>query len=290
MAAHTVFAAKENMPTGFQAKGASPASKTTSRHRTQPSAAKVADIHEAARRAARRSPPVCRLRLPQTLPRPVLKDIDADTLAAISTKLAGVHLEYIRDILREAGPILLEAARNGQPALPTTLTKKLDVIVEDDMPTHMLAVWSKSQAARQVKLFSAHDVLFAATCAHLPPLPASKQRALVGTEDKLPVVTLCIPHLPTFGILHEYLYTHDINRLLVSLLPTHTAAGVPIPPSPQAYANACSRHVLMQHIGSVHGLWSNACALGVFDEELWNAIDKSWALLLAALQPVPVHA
>jgi len=33
----------------------------------------------------------------------------------------------------------------------------------------------------------------------------------------------------------------------------------------------------------VHGLWRNVCALGVFDDNLWNAMDLAWEVLLTAI-------
>ncbi|KAE9398162.1 hypothetical protein BT96DRAFT_976602 [Gymnopus androsaceus JB14] len=40
---------------------------------------------------------------------------------------------------------------------------------------------------------------------------------------------------------------------------------------------------LLKHAKVIQGLWSNACALGVFDEGLWAAIDSCYEALLNAL-------
>lgn len=40
---------------------------------------------------------------------------------------------------------------------------------------------------------------------------------------------------------------------------------------------------LIQHMTIVHGMWQNACALGIFDDNLWDAMDFAWKLLLMGL-------
>ncbi|KAG6884344.1 hypothetical protein C0993_011978 [Termitomyces sp. T159_Od127] len=57
------------------------------------------------------------------------------------------------------------------------------------------------------------------------------------------------------------------------LNPTHMlaiASGVAIP-------------IILQHSTVVHGLWQNTCALGIFDDGLWEVIDVAWQILLAAV-------
>jgi hypothetical protein len=34
---------------------------------------------------------------------------------------------------------------------------------------------------------------------------------------------------------------------------------------------------------AVHGLWQNVCALGIFDDGLWETIDFAWRILLTAI-------
>lgn len=36
----------------------------------------------------------------------------------------------------------------------------------------------------------------------------------------------------------------------------------------------------------VNGLWRNACALGVHDLELWDAMDLAWDAVLGAMNAV----
>ena len=43
---------------------------------------------------------------------------------------------------------------------------------------------------------------------------------------------------------------------------------------------------LMQHVKVINGLWQNVCALGVFDLELWGAMDLAWDAVLGALNLV----
>lgn len=40
---------------------------------------------------------------------------------------------------------------------------------------------------------------------------------------------------------------------------------------------------LMAHAKIINGVWRNACALGVFDAELWSVMDLAWEVVLVAL-------
>lgn len=153
-------------------------------------------------------------------------------------------------------------------------------------PSHILAVWSKGKdttAPRTVEIRPVHELLFAATCAHLPAFPAAARPTCEDGKTRLPVVPLCIPHLPTFGLLQHYLYTHQADRLLAGLLPK---PPTPVAPEETAarLAQSCSPATLINHALRVHGLWSNVCALGIFDDKLWRVIDFSWALLMESLK------
>jgi hypothetical protein len=190
--------------------------------------------------------------------------------------------------------------------LKTSLPTELSILVNDlscDMPSHMLAVHSRPQNAplshtpRQVTLYPIHHVILAAHCTSLPPLPLNPTPATpesVGSHITLPVVPLCIPHPETFPHFSAYLYTRRTSALIASLLP----AGIPPPPSltisapdfletlrefSTKLAKTYTVHALLGHAVKINGLWRNVCALGVFDDGIWDALDVAWDAVLFAL-------
>jgi hypothetical protein len=146
--------------------------------------------------------------------------------------------------------------------LPTEVTVATDGSISLP-PTNLLAVHSprssRGAAKTSVVLYPAHAVVLAATCANLPPLPSSAS----GDEKTrtLPVTPLCLPDATTFPVLLEFLYCHNKASFVSALL---RPAGM-------------DRRVAASR---VLGLWRNACALGVCDESLWDAINVAWAAVV----------
>jgi hypothetical protein len=75
----------------------------------------------------------------------------------------------------------------------------------------------------------------------------------------IPVIPLSLPSPHTFPLLHTYLYTKDAANLVSSLLSSSTEL------------DDLKRQAVL-----VYGVWSNAHALGVVDEKLFDALDKAW--------------
>lgn len=192
----------------------------------------------------------------------------------------------------------------------SALPKELAVVVNDltatDYPTHMLAVYApvpkKSENAplpkTEVKLYPVHALFMASHCAKLgafPPSPTSDQ-TFTPVESTprtvtLPVRPMCLPSPETFPVLLQYLYLRRQEVLFDAFLPTE-------PPS--SFVDNCSSDdqvislakdfgtkfnasTLLKHAKVIQGIWSNVCALGVFDEGLWAAIDSCYEVLLNAL-------
>jgi len=216
--------------------------------------------------------PTAKIIFPRRLARPDFKPVPQSSLVAIDPELEGVPTQYLHDKLQPRGAKLLEILTSTSSAPVTGLPAEIEVLMkamcdEVDMPTHMLAVHSKAttrpngsavaQGKRPVTLFPIHDIVLAAYCANLPPLPPStrqivetRSRPSTTTEDeamaddssdsdsslqkaqtiKLPIVPLCIPNPPTFPILQSYLYTKRVDQLLARLLPA-------IPPSESSPAS-----------------------------------------------------
>ncbi|KAF5384418.1 hypothetical protein D9615_003213 [Tricholomella constricta] len=172
---------------------------------------------------------------------------------------------------------------------------------------------------RKVTLYPVHSLYLAAHCARLPPFPPTSTSTSTPTvapgassvSYTVPVRPLCLPSPGTYPRLSAYLYTKRTDTLLASLLPTPPPASLlqfPSSPSPSPssspspeeqeqeqehrkhlipYAHRLAQtytpQALLQHALLVHGLWQNTCALGIFEDGLWDVIDRAWKVLLCAI-------
>jgi hypothetical protein len=192
------------------------------------------------------------------------------------------------------------------PALPPTipssrLPPSLSIPVPPSVasPTHLLAVSTSGVKSTVVTTLPTHHLVLAANCAHLPAFP----RAAPGspTQLTLPVVPIAVPAADAFPTLHRYLYTKSIPQLLAALTNLQIPAGVlaagtsagRVPASTRAqlsYALAqAAGHDTQKLMGlaqRMNGFWRNACALGVFEPEMWDAMDLAWEVILGALNIV----
>ncbi|KAH0831260.1 hypothetical protein J3R83DRAFT_13894 [Lanmaoa asiatica] len=242
--------------------------------------------------------------LPRFLSRPSFREIAKETITSVAPELADTELNYIREGLQCLGPHMLQVLA-GVKAEPVShvLPKDLAVTVNDlsfDMPTHMLAVYSRHVPAatkRRVTLFPIHNIVLATHCANLPILPTSNitRPDVAGSTVSVPVVPLCIPAPEVFPQLSTFLYTKRIDHLLASLLPCPAPhplyrddpTSEPVLSLLQQFAGKLatshSAQTLLTHAMAVNGLWRNACALGIDDEKLWCALDVAWEVLVVAL-------
>ena len=185
-------------------------------------------------------------------------------------------------------------------------------------PTHILAVQSspssKHPTTDSVFLVPTHHIVLAANCAHIPRIPISRPQMRSSGKLTVPVMPLVVPHAEAFAPLHAYLVSHRLDRLMSALLPVppsmlshHGAAtrgGAPSSAAgpfahisaPQvatflaASASGDKMSALMALTRTVSAIWRNACALGVFDRELWAALDFSWEVILGAMNMVATRA
>ncbi|KAH7912849.1 hypothetical protein BJ138DRAFT_1171679 [Hygrophoropsis aurantiaca] len=230
--------------------------------------------------------------LPRRLARPQFRDVSADTLKLAAPELANAHPDYIRDKLANFGPEMLRVL-SGVEAQPVTnkLPRELSVIINDissDLPTHLLAVYSRQHGPhRRLTLFPTHNIMLAAHCTNLPALPTQKATSIpdvAGSSITLPIIPLCIPSPETFPHLSRFIYTKRVDELYSSLLPRSTSTADPSNEGHSAaLAAMCTSQTLLTHVMTVHGLWMNVCALGIFDEGLWHTMDVAWEVLLGAL-------
>ena len=195
----------------------------------------------------------------------------------------------------------------GNP-IKDALPKELSIVVHDlssALPSHMFAVYGPpskkgSSERRKVTLYPVHSLIFAAYCSKLPPFPPAgvptTSQPGVPQELNVPIRPLCLPSPQTYPCLSAFLYTKRTDMLLQSLMPCQ-------PPTPLAQrqeqdtpsqssqivdfsarlAATYTTQALLQHTMTVHGLWQNVCALGIFDDSLWETIDLAWHILLTAI-------
>ncbi|KAJ7441210.1 hypothetical protein FB451DRAFT_1298914, partial [Mycena latifolia] len=274
--------------------------------------------HSARRYEAPAPPPA--MTLPRTLARPQFTDVSRDALAAAAPELAAIPAEFIRHGLRAKAPQMLAGIQALAPShvpqalprshLPPALTVPLRASAgpaPPSYPTHALAIaaapakGSHPERDAPHAIFPVHAVVLAAHCAKLPRLPPAPPPAPSrAASATLPVLPLTLPSPQAFAILHAFLYTHRLAPALASLLPlppafleplTHASltAALDSPSTRHALAaHLCAAasgnlSVLMGHAGHVKELWQDMVALGVYDAELWDALDLAWEVVLGAL-------
>ncbi|KAF7329974.1 hypothetical protein MKEN_00261400 [Mycena kentingensis (nom. inval.)] len=253
-----------------------------------------------------------RYRLPRELKRPTVKEVTVDTLEKLEPELVQaepIPVDYVRDMVEEMGPGLLKTAISvsvdpPKDGLPTSVRVKVNTELgaasQYPPPTHMLAVHggarpgpASANVRRAVTLVPIHSIVFALHCTNLPPFerePADPFLVNDATELTLPVQPLRVPHPPTFAPLMTFLYTQRPEPLTKALLPalpyTSASASAETDTTTKhagALAQTYTPQALLTHALRVHGLWQNAVALGVHADELWDAIEDAWEVLLTAI-------
>ncbi|EJD51952.1 hypothetical protein AURDEDRAFT_158796 [Auricularia subglabra TFB-10046 SS5] len=230
--------------------------------------------------------------IPATLTRPIPGEIDPDALVAIDRDLAHVPLEYVRAKIREVGASMLCSIANTQNVLCNNVPKEIKVMLNTEpsrLPTHIFAVWDKTNVGpRRMQMYPVHDIVFASHCTKFADLPPSKRTESV-TEDgsvklTLPVVSVGIPHRETFSTLQHFLYTGNQKRLLATLIPQPMAPGITPAETPRHFGETYTPSVLFGYITRTHGVYRNACALGVVDEDLYKVLQLAWSILMESFK------
>jgi hypothetical protein len=184
-------------------------------------------------------------------------------------------------------------------SLKDKLSKELEIVTNDMTaipPTHMLAVFGKQLAGkthqpRKVTLYPVHSLVFASHCASLPKFPSPLPVTLPVTEVRkvdVPVWPICLPSPATYPHLSTYLYTKRTDLFMESVLPrpppsTFQKDPSQVPGFARELAETFTVQTLVKHALMVFGVWQNVCALGVFDDNLWETLDTLWELLLTSI-------
>ncbi|KAJ7618628.1 hypothetical protein FB45DRAFT_755942 [Roridomyces roridus] len=260
------------------------------------------------------------IQLPQTLARPVFTDVSREALTAVAPQLVAVPTDFIRRYLHtnasqlQAGIAALAPSHLPQSIptsdLPRTLTVPLlaTSTAHPSYPTHVLAITAASSSnprSEPARLFPVHDIVLAAHCTKLPPLTPAQPG--LRSPANLPVLLFSLPSPQAFTILHPYMYTHRLDAALAALLPLPPAFLETLAPglsgeTPHAHVAAAlssrsalhtlaahlvasaggSLSALMTHAGHVKELWEDMVALGLYDTELWDALDLVWEVILGS--------
>ena len=168
---------------------------------------------------------------------------------------------------------------------------------EPSPPTHILAVTSSKAHSNEYSIFPIHALVLASQCALLPRLQAE---VVQSRTVQLPVVPISLPSQAAFSILHTYLYTHRLDKVLKGLFPVPSgflnslshetvrstlASGSALHQLSSFLCSSasCNLQTLMNHAAHVKELWQDMVALGLYSPELWDTIDLAWEVILGAL-------
>jgi hypothetical protein len=259
------------------------------------------------------APPV---QLPRTLTRPNFTEVSRDAILAVAPELNDVPPEYIRRGLYAKSPQMLAGISSCAPShLPSSMPKShlpasLTVPVcpssstPPSFPTHVLALSSSKPTSSNetLPLFPVHSLVLASHCALLPKLPAAHPSSASSSSHSivLPILPLSLPSPSAFPLLHNFMYTHRLDTLLNALIPmppsflsgiNHAGVKAALGSGPRLHqlsqhlcgASGSGLQQLTNHAAHITALWRNVAALGLYDPELWDAMDLAWEVVLGAL-------
>jgi hypothetical protein len=142
-------------------------------------------------------------------------------------------------------------------------------------------------------MYPIHQSILSLYCANLPVLAASVPSPTNSESSyEVPVVPLALPNPESFPFLTQFLYLKDTQTLFEAFLSLMPSKGIPSQPARYdafvaEYSTILAQNYTMQRLASqaakVHGLWRNACALGISDIDLQAFFDLAWEILMKAL-------
>ncbi|KAJ7639730.1 hypothetical protein DFH06DRAFT_1217697 [Mycena polygramma] len=245
--------------------------------------------------------------LPRTLERPALCSEAASrlTLDALEPELTDLPLPFIQHQLTLHTEQMLAGLRDlpvPSTIPPARLPSALAVVLPQHSsntdliyPTHVLAVsLPTAPPDAPVALIPVHGIVFAAHCT-APILHRAPPNEDPPGTLRLPVCPVVLPSVPALVAIRRYIYTQRIDLLFATFLPlpaplTHPAIVAALESSETQLRLAT--HLVSARPGVAHLLgyaacvrdvWRTACGLGMYDIELWDALDLAWELIIAAL-------
>jgi len=159
------------------------------------------------------------------------------------------------------------------------------------LPSHLFCVINEKSGRGHV--YPIHVLVLAAHCARLPEFPKPiPQDPTDPISITLPLFAVPIPHIESFGLLHDYFYTKHFARFLSALVPL-PPTSLPSPDEVltpeektrrvvQALSQTYTAGALLERLRFVHGLWCNVCSLGISEEGVWKVMQTAWNVLSQA--------
>ena len=145
-------------------------------------------------------------------------------------------------------------------------------------------------------MYPIHQSILSLYCANLPVLAATASPPTDSESSfEVPVVPLALPNPDSFPFLTQFLYLKDAHALFEAFLSLTLSKGIPNDLDQPArydafvaeYSTILAQNYTMQRLASqaakVHGLWRNACTLGISDVDLQAFFDLAWEILMKAL-------
>ena len=183
--------------------------------------------------------------------------------------------------------------------LPKTLAIDVNGQASTLPPTHMAAVYSSRPSGpepRRVMMYPVHQSILSLYCVNLPVLPPTLP---VSTNPEapceVPVVPIALPNPESFPFLVQFLYLKNTQQLFDAFLTLTPASGIPhdlhrpdrYEEFVTEYSSILAQNYTTQRLASqaarVHGLWRNACALGISEIDLQRWFTLAWDILMQAL-------
>lgn len=277
--------------------------------------------------------------VPETIERPQLPPVMSHMIGKYEPELADIPVEYAREALASMGTRLMgvfQKCRVDPPRL--AVRSEVNLIVTDTgltcLPTHALAIHPPAEPStgspsdrannlggrgREVIVIPIHAVILVANCGRLPsqmpesrPRPPPNQIIFSGGEIangyRIPLVTCCLPMPQAFEPLMRYLYTHDNDELLNTLLPMKVPFDVSGDRSPLYVPNPGLRQgigrkqrlnrvasecfafyggqisSMYQRAKFLEGFWMNAIAMAVSDDGMWETLQLAYEALVQAMK------
>lgn len=147
------------------------------------------------------------------------------------------------------------------------------------VPSHKLLI--TFQDASQPFLLPVHGLVWALTS----PLLAS---LATTASPEAPPFPIALPSSAGFHLFHTWMYIRSTRSLLGTLLTFPNHAPTPTNASPEgsaaAHCSAQEPEMLLAKLELLSGLYRNAVALQVWDDELWATMKSAWRMLVEGLQ------
>ncbi|ORY89814.1 hypothetical protein BCR35DRAFT_159458 [Leucosporidium creatinivorum] len=208
-------------------------------------------------------------------------EVDEEALE-LDESLRGVPFDFIRDKLRQLGPAMLASTEEqvtgaelhaGCTFAPPSKASSAPI------PSQSLLITFEDSS--QPLLLPVHGLVWALTS----PLLAS----LANPSSEAPPFPLDLPSSSSFHLFHTWMYLRSTTALLTALSTFTDNEPTPAHASPEdpelvALCSAQEPEALLAKLEMLSGLYRNAVALQVWDDELWTTMKGAWRTLVDGLQ------